>query len=274
MERWPLRSMWKELARPQRLRQPVRVVEAGHLLVTRLGVEADDVAVRQLGDEAERVADRGQEDVAAWLVGLGLERDDHVVAGVLDVLRDRVDALGVPLEGGVQILRAVVLGALAATPHDERGGPSSAARSTLRSTLRRPKRRTDRSFAVKPPSLKTGWLKVLVVIISMVRPRSPAAVRKRSMMAERSSSAVPNGTTSSSWKVMPAAPASASGPRYSHGSSEARLALPNWSFPGHATVQSPKENLSSGVAARTITASFLEWSRRRRLVVERYWFTG
>ena len=39
-----------------------------------------------------------------------------------------------------------------------------------RRTLRRPKRRTERSLTVRPPSLKTGWVKVFVVTISMTRP--------------------------------------------------------------------------------------------------------
>src|SRR5690606_5942432 len=58
----------EELARPQGLREAVRVVEARHLLVAGLRVEAHDVAVVELRHEAERVADGRQEDVAAGLV--------------------------------------------------------------------------------------------------------------------------------------------------------------------------------------------------------------
>ena len=74
------------------------------------------------GDEAERVPDGGQEDVAARLVGLGLQPDPEVVALGLDVRSDRVQALPVAVQGGVQVLGAVVLGPLAATPHHEGGG--------------------------------------------------------------------------------------------------------------------------------------------------------
>jgi hypothetical protein len=66
------------------------------------------------------VADRGQQDVAAGLVGLGLQREADAVALVLGVLRDRVDGLAVAVEGRADVLRRVGLGALAAAPHDER----------------------------------------------------------------------------------------------------------------------------------------------------------
>src|SRR5690625_4384811 len=130
--------------------------------------------------------------------------------------------------------------------------PSSAARSTLRSTLRRPKRRTERSLAVKAPSLKTGWPKVLVVTISMTRPASSVACLKRVRIRSRSASSAPKGTTSSSWKVTPQAPSSASRVAYSHGSSAGRLAEPNWSWAVQPTVQRPKEKRSSGVGLRTM----------------------
>ena len=112
----------EELPGVQGLRQGVGVVQAGHLLVAGLGVEADDVAVVQLGDEGQRMADGGQEDVATGLVGLGLQTDLEVVALGLDVAGDRVQALLVAVEGGVQVLGGVVLGALAPAPHDECGG--------------------------------------------------------------------------------------------------------------------------------------------------------
>ena len=111
--------MWNSLFGPQRLREAVRVVQAGHLLVPGLRVQPDDVAVLELRDEAERMPDGRQQDVAAGLVRLGLERDLDVVALVLDVAGDGVDALAVAVERGVQILGAVVLAAFPATPHDE-----------------------------------------------------------------------------------------------------------------------------------------------------------
>ena len=112
----------EELVRPQRLGEAVGVVQGGHLLVAGLGVDAHDVAVLELLDEGEGVAHGGQEDVAAGLVGLGLEADAQVVALGLDVAGHGVDALGVALVGGEQVLGAVVLGALTAAPHHEGGG--------------------------------------------------------------------------------------------------------------------------------------------------------
>ena len=112
----------EELSGPQRLGEPAGVVQAGHLLVTGLRVEADDVAVLELCDERERVTDRGQQDVAAGLVRLGLDRDLEVVALVLDVAGDGVDALAVAVVRGLQVLGRVVLRTLAPAPHDERRG--------------------------------------------------------------------------------------------------------------------------------------------------------
>jgi hypothetical protein len=59
--------------------------------------------------------------------------------------------------------------------------PSSAARSRLRSTFRRAKRRTCRSFEVKPPSLKTGAEKRFVVTIGVMMPVSFIAPLRRSI---------------------------------------------------------------------------------------------
>src|SRR5690606_27892889 len=80
----------EELAVPQRLRDAGREVEARHLLVADLGVEAHELGVLELVDEGERVADRRQQDVAAGLVGLGLDREADVVALVERVLAEQV----------------------------------------------------------------------------------------------------------------------------------------------------------------------------------------
>ena len=69
----------EQLARLERLADAVREVEAGHLLVRDLGVEADHLGVIERVDEGQHVAGRRQEDVAARLVGLGLERELEVV---------------------------------------------------------------------------------------------------------------------------------------------------------------------------------------------------
>ena len=60
---------------------------------------------------------RGQQDVAAGLVGLRLEREPQAVALVLDVGREEVDALAVAVEGGLDVLGHVDLGAFATAPH-------------------------------------------------------------------------------------------------------------------------------------------------------------
>ncbi len=135
--------------------------------------------------------------------------------------------------------------------------PRRPARSTLRSTLRRPYRRTRRSLEVNAPSLKIGWVNVLVVTISTSMPVSASASVKRARIRSRSASLLPNGTTSSSWKVTYDAPSSASRWTDSTGSRSGRDASPNWSRAGHPTVQRPNENLSSRVGVRTIVGSSL-----------------
>ena len=109
--------MWK-IAVPQRLGDDVRVVEARHLLVADLGVDADQLGVLQLGDEREGVADRRQQDVAARLVGLRLDREAQVVALVDDVLAEEVEGLLHPIERDGGVLGRAVLRTLAAAPGD------------------------------------------------------------------------------------------------------------------------------------------------------------
>ena len=57
-----------------------------------------------------------QQDVAARLVGLGLDREPHVVALVDDVLRQHLQTLGIAVEGGADVLAGVALGTFAAAP--------------------------------------------------------------------------------------------------------------------------------------------------------------
>ena len=47
MPRWPFRSMWNSLPVPQRLRDAVREVQPGHLLVADLRVQPDHLVVLQ-----------------------------------------------------------------------------------------------------------------------------------------------------------------------------------------------------------------------------------
>ena len=132
---------------------------------------------------------------------------------------------------------------------------SEAARSTLRRILRRPWRRTRRSFEVNAPSLKIGWLNVLVVTISTVMPVSSSAPLKRARIASRVAASEPKGTTSSSWNVTCATPSFASWCTDSTGSRAGRVASPNWSRASQPMVHRPNENLSSGVALRAIGLS-------------------
>ena len=115
----------------------------------------------------------------------------------------------------------------------------------LRSVLRKAKRRTLRSLAVKAPSLNTGWEKRLVVIISTTMPVSSRAARKRLIAASRAPSSDPKGIKSSSWKVTPQAPMSASRCTDTTGSRGARVASPKGSRPCHPTVHNPKLKRSS-----------------------------
>ena len=73
----------------------------------------------ELVDERQRVADRRQQDVAAGLVGLGLDREPHVVALVHDVLPRA--GRRPPCSGRARradVLGGARLGALAAAPAD------------------------------------------------------------------------------------------------------------------------------------------------------------
>ena len=56
--------------------------------------------MRELVDERERMADGWQEEIAAGLVGLGLDGDVELVAAIEDVLAAQVDRLGVTIERG------------------------------------------------------------------------------------------------------------------------------------------------------------------------------
>ena len=69
----------KELAGPDRLGHAVVERQATHRLVRELGVHADEFGCVEALDEGQRVTDRRQQDVAARLVGLGFDRDAHVL---------------------------------------------------------------------------------------------------------------------------------------------------------------------------------------------------
>src|SRR5690606_14026400 len=114
-------------------------------------------------------------------------------------------------------------------------------------TLRIANRRTPRSLLVNAPSLKTGWVNRLVVIIGTTIPVSSSAALNRAMIRSRSAASVPKGIRSSSWNVTPHAPSSERRCTDSIGSRAGRVASPNGSRAGQPTVQSPKLKRSSRV---------------------------
>ena len=90
----------------------------GHLLVADLGVDAVQLGALQALDERQGVADGRQQDVAARLVRLGLDRELQVVALLDDVLAEQVEGLLHAVEGDAHVLGAAGLGALTAAPGD------------------------------------------------------------------------------------------------------------------------------------------------------------
>src|SRR3954470_17388395 len=114
-------------------------------------------------------------------------------------------------------------------------------------TLRSAYRQTVRSLLVKPPSLKTGSPNRLVVTMGTTRPVSARAALNSSMIRARSLLLDPGGIRSSSWKVMPNAPSSASLCTASTAARTGRVASPNMSRACQPTVHRPKLNLSSRV---------------------------
>src|SRR4051795_6173364 len=133
--------------------------------------------------------------------------------------------------------------------------PRSAASSTLRSTLRRANRRTERSLLVNPPSLNTGCVNRLVVIIGTVIPVSRSASCSREICLSRVPASGRKPKRSSSWNVRPHAPSSASRCTASTTSSGGRVGSPNGSIARQPTVQSPNEKWSAGVGAAAMELS-------------------
>src|SRR6202042_1470215 len=83
----------EELAVPQRLRDAVREVQPGHLLMADLWVQADKLGTLKAVDECQCVADGRQQDVAARLVRLWLDREPDGIALPGDVLAEQVEGL-------------------------------------------------------------------------------------------------------------------------------------------------------------------------------------
>jgi hypothetical protein len=212
----------EQLALPQRLGDGVREVEVGHLLVADLGVHAEQLGVVELSDERDGVADGRQEDVAARLVRLGLQREAQAVAAGLGVLGERVQALAVALERRLHVLGGGDLRALAATPHDvglraELGGEVHVAHDLAQGV----------AAHVAPVAGEPALLedRVREQVRGHHRHDEAGALERG---AERLDvllagvSSLPNGMRSSSWKVTPYAPRSDSRSTVSTGSIAAR----------------------------------------------------
>ena len=120
MPRWPLRSMWKSLPCHSAWAMPAAKFSPAICSWPTSGFTPDELGVLEARDERDRVADGRQQDVAARLVGLGLDREADVVAPVDDELGEHVHRLGVAVERGAHVLGLVVLRALAPAPQDER----------------------------------------------------------------------------------------------------------------------------------------------------------
>jgi hypothetical protein len=118
----PVQIDVEQFAVPHRLRDRVRVVQPGHLLVPDLGVHPDHVLVLQRADERQRVAERGQQDVAARLVRLGLDGEPDVISLLYDIRTKDVQPFRIPRQRGADVLGGTGLGALAAAPEDVRAG--------------------------------------------------------------------------------------------------------------------------------------------------------
>ena len=108
----------EQLARPQRLPDAMHERQPGHRLVRHLGVDAHHLGAVQHRDEVQRMAHGGQEDVAAGLVGLGLDGELQLVALLDHVVGQQVDRLAVTLERVARVLGHAHLGALAPAPED------------------------------------------------------------------------------------------------------------------------------------------------------------
>ena len=146
----------KELARFPGLRDRVHEIEPGHLFVRDLRIHAHHVGILQRRNEPEIVAGRGHVDVAARLVGLGLEREPEAVLPIDGILAQIVHRVAQALDRLVCPARGVGFGAFAAAPQDEN------LRAELRAEIHRAQRFLHRvrphrgSFAVNAPSRNTG----------------------------------------------------------------------------------------------------------------------
>ena len=113
----------KELAGVDGLGNRVGEVQPGHCFVGNLRVYAAHFGMVERFDESQHRAGGRQEQVAARLVGFGLQREAQVVALVADVAEQEVQRVAEQLVAAGQVFSGVNFGALAAAPEHVRLGP-------------------------------------------------------------------------------------------------------------------------------------------------------
>ena len=244
---WPLRSMWKSLSAHSACAtawwndRPLIVSCANS------GLSPTISGYSSSWMNASACPTVGQQQVAARLVRLRLERDLHRVALLGDVRAARVDRLGVAVERGGDVLRRVALHALAPAPHHEHRG------AELRAEVDRVERLAQRV----PADLRVVGGERAVLedrlreqVGRRHRHPEPGLVERAPEpgddLVPLGASTSPGGTRSSSWKLTPYAPSSASRWTVSTGSSGGRVSCPNGSRPRLPTVQSPNVKRSRG----------------------------
>ena len=97
-------------------------VQACHVFVRDLGVDADHLGVFERLDEGKHRAGGGEEDVAARLVGLGLERELDLVPLVLHVAAQEIHRLAHPFQCVERVLPRVRFRSLPTAPENVDAG--------------------------------------------------------------------------------------------------------------------------------------------------------
>ena len=137
MPDWPLRSMWKSLPAHSAWAMPCGKFSPAICSWPTSGLTPTSSGRSSALDEGQRVADGRQQDVAARLVRLGLDREPQVVALLGDVLAEQVEGLLHPVQRDAHVLGARRTPRPRGRPRRRRSRrPSSAARSMLRMVLR------------------------------------------------------------------------------------------------------------------------------------------
>ena len=170
----------------------------------------------------------------------------------LDVAGDGVEALLVAVERGVQVLRPVVLAALAAAPHDEGlgahlGGEVDGAQHLAQAEPAHAAVVGGEAAVLEDgvaEGVRRDHLDGEAGAVGRVLELTADARPGRVVGVEREDVVVVEGDAPGADLGEPVG--------YSHGSRTGRVGPPNGSVPVQPTVHRPKENLSSGVGWRVI----------------------